>query len=90
MPNELWSSPSEIVLQDEGNADVDNIPEDEKVFAKQNLSKVEELVPTGKIVGIIRRKWRQYCGILHPSAIKEVRIYYCDIKIIFIFILLYF
>lgn len=25
----------------------------------------------GKIVGIIRRKWRQYCGILLPSVLAE-------------------
>ena len=25
----------------------------------------------GKIVGIIRRKWRQYCGILIPSVLAE-------------------
>ena len=25
----------------------------------------------GKIVGIIRRKWRQYCGILLPSSLAE-------------------
>lgn len=29
-------------------------------------------VPTGRIVGILRRKWRPYCGILAPSTIKEV------------------
>lgn len=29
-----------------------------------------EKQPTGIIVGIIRRKWRQYCGILQPNLIK--------------------
>jgi len=28
--------------------------------------------PTGQVVGIIKRNWRQYCGILQKSAIKEV------------------
>lgn len=74
LPDEQWSFPSEIVLQDEAVADADDIPEDEKEFVKQNASKVKERIPTGKIVGIIRRKWRQYCGILQPGAIKEVRI----------------
>ena len=27
--------------------------------------------PTGKVVGIINRKWRQYCGILIPNPIKN-------------------
>ena len=29
-----------------------------------------KLQPTGKIVGIINRKWRQYCGILIPNPVK--------------------
>ena len=29
-------------------------------------------MPTGHIVGIIRRKWRQYCGILQQNQIKGV------------------
>lgn len=83
-PEDQWSSPSEIVLQDEQGADADDVPEDEKLLIKQISSKTVEKTPTGKIVGIIRRKWRQYCGILQPSAIKGVRIciIYCDIKII--------
>lgn len=28
--------------------------------------------PTGRIVGIIRRKWRQYCGILQANPVKGV------------------
>ncbi|KAG0716047.1 Exosome complex exonuclease RRP44 [Chionoecetes opilio] len=30
-----------------------------------------ELQPTGRIVGIIRRKWRQYCGIIKKNDIAE-------------------
>jgi len=71
LPDDQWLSPSEIVLQDEENADADDVAEDEKVLG--NSSKTQEKIPTGKIVGIIRRKWRQYCGILQPSAIKGVR-----------------
>ncbi|XP_014483626.1 PREDICTED: exosome complex exonuclease RRP44 [Dinoponera quadriceps] len=71
LPDDQWSFPSEIVLQDEEVADADDIPEDEKEFAKQSVSKAKDKIPTGKIVGIIKRKWRQYCGILQPGAIKE-------------------
>ncbi|KAL6261144.1 hypothetical protein P5V15_008672 [Pogonomyrmex californicus] len=69
LPEDQWSSPSEIVLQDEEGADADEIPEDEKELRKHSV-KTQEKILTGKIVGIIRRKWRQYCGILQPSAIK--------------------
>lgn len=72
LPDDQWSSPSEIVLQDEESADADDVAEDEKILRKQS-SKIQEKIATGKIVGIIRRKWRQYCGILQPSAIKGVR-----------------
>ena len=27
--------------------------------------------PTGKVVGIIKRNWRNYCGVLQPSGNKE-------------------
>ena len=30
-----------------------------------------KLVPTGRVIGIIKRNWRQYCGILQPSALKD-------------------
>lgn len=30
--------------------------------------------PTGRIVGIIKRNWRPYCGMLSKSQIKEVRL----------------
>lgn len=75
LPDDQWSSPSEIVLQDEEGADADDVAEDEKILRKQS-SKIQEKIATGKIVGIIRRKWRQYCGILQPSAIKGVRHYH--------------
>lgn len=75
LPDDQWLAPSEIVLQDEENADdADDASEDEKVLAKASSLKTKEKVPTGKIVGIIRRKWRQYCGILQPSPIKGVRV----------------
>lgn len=31
------------------------------------------LRPTGRVVGIIKRNWRPYCGMLSKSQIKEVR-----------------
>lgn len=30
--------------------------------------------PTGKVVGIIKRNWRPFCGMLNVSQIKEVRL----------------
>ncbi|XP_034175685.2 exosome complex exonuclease RRP44-like protein Dis3 [Osmia lignaria lignaria] len=69
LAEDQWSSPSDIVLQDE-EADVDDVIETEKVLDKINSSNKMQKTPTGKIVGIIRRNWRQYCGILQPSNIE--------------------
>lgn len=33
--------------------------------------------PTGKVVGIIKRNWRPFCGMLNVSQIKEVRVTCC-------------
>lgn len=79
LPDDQWSSPSEIILQDEKGTDGEDV-EDEKILNKQSSSKTQEKIPTGKIVGIIRRKWRQYCGILQPSAIKGVKIFCIILK----------
>lgn len=71
LAEDQWSSPSDIVLQDE-EADVDDVIETEKVLDKIISSNKMQKTPTGKIVGIIRRNWRQYCGILQPSNIEGV------------------
>ncbi|XP_076648306.1 exosome complex exonuclease RRP44-like protein Dis3 [Halictus rubicundus] len=69
LAEEEWSSPSDIVLQDEVEADANDVLETEKVLDKFVTTSKMEKTPTGKIVGIIRRNWRQYCGILQPSNI---------------------
>ena len=37
--------------------------------------KAKDIQPTGQIVGIIRRKWRQYCGMLqeNPSGTNATK-----------------
>ncbi|XP_063925584.1 exosome complex exonuclease RRP44 [Zophobas morio] len=60
-----WVCPSEIVLEDEGVEDenVDDVISKENEL-KRETKKKRGAKPTGRVVGIIRRKWRQYCGIL--------------------------
>lgn len=46
-----------------------------KFFFKSQLKTVvneKMLKPTGRVVGIIKRNWRPYCGMLSKSDIKEV------------------
>ena len=70
LAEDQWSSPSDIILQDEEEANVDDVLETEKVLEKFVSSDKMQQTPTGKVVGIIRRNWRQYCGILQPSNIE--------------------
>jgi len=71
LPQEEWSVPSGLVLQDEEDDSGDVVEEEgeEDAVLKSKESHVEKM-PTGHIVGIIRRKWRQYCGILQQNQIK--------------------
>lgn len=58
-----WTTQSDVVLQDD---------DDDEEHFKELMSNIgnSEKQPTGMIVGILRRKWRQYCGILLPNVIK--------------------
>ncbi len=62
-----WSAPAEVVLEDEGFDGGDTLKEDEDKI--KGAAKSADVRPTGKVVGIIRRKWRQYCGILQKSPV---------------------
>ena len=35
----------------------------------RKAAKSKDVSPTGRIVAIVRRKWRQYCGILQPNPV---------------------
>lgn len=69
LPEEQWSAPSEIILQEDENDPGDVLEEETELLPQKKVSNVEKN-PTGRIVGIIRRKWRQYCGILQQHPIK--------------------
>ncbi|KAG0288566.1 exosome catalytic subunit dis3 [Linnemannia gamsii] len=44
-------------------------PETEKVTAAAEAHKLDTPQPCGKIVGIIRRNWRQYCGFIDRKSV---------------------
>lgn len=68
-PPEQWSRPSDIVLEDKQDDPGDLLEEETLLLntVKSVADNNEDVTPTGKVVGIIRRKWRQYCGILQPN-----------------------
>ena len=68
-PESEWSCPSGLVMRDA--KDQDNQAEDkesESGGGETTRKAVDPslLEPTGKVVGIIRRNWRPYCGTLLP------------------------
>ena len=68
-----WSAPAEVVLEDDGYDPGDTLEQDKDVL--DQAVKAKDVKPTGKIVGIIRRKWRQYCGMLqeNPAGCQATR-----------------
>ncbi|XP_045765418.1 exosome complex exonuclease RRP44 isoform X2 [Maniola jurtina] len=66
LPKEEWSKPSDIVLEDKAE-DPGDFLEDSTLIKPKVDTADDDITPTGKVVGIIKRKWRQYCGILLPS-----------------------
>ncbi|XP_006639445.1 exosome complex exonuclease RRP44 [Lepisosteus oculatus] len=69
LPKSEWAAPSSVVLEDEGPKEDEN--EDEKENILKSVASEKMLKPTGRVVGIIKRNWRPYCGMLSKSHIKE-------------------
>lgn len=69
LPEEQWTAPSEIVLEDKTVDDVVEDQDENETILQENVNNKEKQ-PTGKVVGIIKRKWRQYCGIIQASILK--------------------
>uniref|UniRef100_A0A8D3CRR4 Exosome complex exonuclease RRP44 n=1 Tax=Scophthalmus maximus TaxID=52904 RepID=A0A8D3CRR4_SCOMX len=71
LPRSQWVAPSSVVLQDEGAAKDDDVEEEEEEKALRISAAEAARKPTGKVVGIIKRNWRPFCGMLNVSQIKE-------------------
>ncbi|XP_057188851.1 exosome complex exonuclease RRP44 isoform X2 [Triplophysa rosa] len=71
-PKECWVAPLSVVLQDDGPNDED-AEEDETPNKYLQILTSKSIVrkPTGRVVGIIKRNWRPFCGMLSQSQIKE-------------------
>uniref|UniRef100_A0A8C3ANB8 Exosome complex exonuclease RRP44 n=1 Tax=Cyclopterus lumpus TaxID=8103 RepID=A0A8C3ANB8_CYCLU len=69
-PRNQWLAPSSVMLQDEGAAKDDNEEDKEEEDEEKSVTEAARK-PTGKVVGIIKRNWRPFCGMLNLSQIKE-------------------
>lgn len=70
LPESEWATPTSLLLEEieEDVGDfVNEKEEDEQVINKPNVKKL----PTGRVVGIIKRNWRPYCGILQVSDLAD-------------------
>lgn len=67
-----WVAPSEIVLEDESAPDSAVTDVLDKEHEVKELATKKNVKPTGKVVGIIRRNWRQYCGILQQESSDSI------------------
>ena len=62
------AAPAEVVLEDDGYDPGDTLEKEEKMIEKAVKSKEEQT--SGRVMGIVKRKWRQYCGMLQPNPVK--------------------
>ena len=69
LPESEWATPTSLVLEEglEDTGDYINPQEEDEQVAKNNANRL----PTGRVVGIIKRNWRQYCGMLQVSDLTD-------------------
>ncbi|XP_043218243.1 exosome complex exonuclease RRP44-like isoform X1 [Amphibalanus amphitrite] len=67
-PKDRWSVPSNMALLDTG---FENDYSCERDFPPASCLGQPGAQPTGRVVGIIKRKWRQYCGMVELNPIAE-------------------
>ncbi|CAH1267033.1 DIS3 [Branchiostoma lanceolatum] len=65
LPEDQWKCPSSMVLQDKDGDEETSEPDLGSPKVRSNA------IPSGRVVGVIKRNWRPYCGVLQPSGIKE-------------------
>ncbi|KAI0231968.1 exosome catalytic subunit dis3 [Massospora cicadina] len=61
LPKEEWGSEAEVVVLTE---------EDEKLLGSDAKGRNEHCRPQGKVVGILKRNWRPYCGFIDKASVQ--------------------
>lgn len=77
LPEDEWTCPEKIIrLRDveeiERKAEVEKDDEEEEEGGEPATKKVklDDRVPSAKVVGIVKRNWRQYCGMVLQPAVQ--------------------
>ena len=68
LPQGEWSGPSGVVAKRENMTDGTTVRSKEEDDRVATTSSTAERRPTCQVVGVVRRRWRPYCGTLLPSV----------------------
>ncbi|KAI1383109.1 RNB-domain-containing protein [Hypoxylon trugodes] len=86
LPQDQWKEPSTKILEEEAvtkNENADNeeggdlVTEQERRALQEQVKKTQGLStegrpqPTAKVVGVVKRNWRQYVGHVDPSSVSQ-------------------
>jgi len=86
LPQDQWKEPSSKIIEEENitkneNADNDeggdNVTERERRALQEEVKKTQGLTtegrpqPTARVVGVIKRNWRQYVGHIDQSSVSQ-------------------
>ncbi|CAG8588221.1 11045_t:CDS:10 [Gigaspora rosea] len=76
LPKSEWlRTPTAVVVEEEEEANVNADLKEDGEPKEQNDELENEVIessqPTGKIVGIIKRNWRPYCGFISKKSVKS-------------------
>ncbi|VDM70001.1 unnamed protein product, partial [Strongylus vulgaris] len=78
LPENQWTLPEKkVCLRDVEDMELDSADFDAEEETDEEVPKAKRakltLIPTAKVVGIMKRNWRPYCGILMRSQLKSAR-----------------
>ncbi|KAJ3360118.1 exosome catalytic subunit dis3 [Kappamyces sp. JEL0680] len=70
LPESEWMTTASSVIKEEDVAETDAAAD--SVAVDPNAMQVDDSrVPTGRVVGIIKRNWRPFCGTIDASSVQE-------------------
>ncbi|VDK85731.1 unnamed protein product [Litomosoides sigmodontis] len=76
LPESEWTCPQKVIrlrdveeIEMKDAVDKEDDKDEEEIELKR--SRMEEKVPSARVVGIVKRNWRQYCGMILQPAVKD-------------------
>jgi exosome complex exonuclease DIS3/RRP44 len=68
LPKSEWKKTASVAIEEDEDEDTEEKLESENTDGMDVDDALPEM-PTGKVVGIIRKKWRPYCGFISKKSI---------------------